>query len=251
MADRPQRAPERPSFYLGKCREQLDRGMASYSLALRGLTSQDPQPTEESRLGGAAGTAKVAETLVRSHFLLLKVNFELFLQLLSLCAWRVMLRSRSNGTAMPAAAERRLRDTQLSAMTALDHGDVIEAVCSVIIPVHGLEKLRTVLVDAGVDARKHWNARDPRIWAQISTAFAVRHLIEHRNGRTDDHFRRDVRPTWANSSWNTRGPVEQLDRVDVVEVDLVETQTMMMLGLEALEPRVTELDRVFLSYSSG
>lgn len=239
--------PERSSFYLGKCQDHLRRARASYELAVRGLEAASMEALDEHLRDGAQGgdtRAKMKEVLVRSHFLLLKVNFELFLQLLALDAWRVALRERRRGNKVPDAIEKRLRDTALVGTAVMEHADSIEAICSAIVPAHGLDKLRGLLAEAGLDVRQTWNAANHRIWAQINTAFAVRHLIEHRNGKIDQRFRELVEPTWKASSWGKRGDVLLADgrRVEVLEGDLGETQAMMSSALDALDAPVRELD---------
>jgi hypothetical protein len=73
------------------------------------------------------------------------------------------------------------------------------------------------------------NRKNIRYWPQIYTAFEVRHLVEHRDGRIDREFVRKLAFMWIQSSWGKRGiPLEPLEKVPVEEEDVIETHKAML-----------------------
>lgn len=245
------RSPRGPKFYLEKARSQIERTLLSYRLALHGVTSANAGSLLEAAGGVREGSSerreeKVREVLVKSHFILLKVNFELFLQLLSVAAWRVALKEHRDGAgSLSDKAQRRLFALKIGSESVLLHADPIEALCDAIVPRHGLMQLSDVLRETNLDITRAFNDADPAVWAQIATAFEVRHLIEHRNGLVDGSFRAAVGKFWPASTWGRRSdtPLAERERVHVTEGDLLETARAMTLALSALELLVRDLER--------
>jgi hypothetical protein len=79
-----------------------------------------------------------------------------------------------------------------------------EFVIEKIIPRQGLDPMaKCFLETTRKSLRDTLNKVDPKLWSQIYSAFAVRHLIEHRKGKIDQRFLDEVvsRSFWRNSSW--------------------------------------------------
>jgi len=74
-------------------------------------------------------------------------------------------------------------------------------------------------------------------WAQINTAFAVRNLVEHRDGKVDKLFRNAVKDIWPQSNWGKRVDSETLvtlEKITVEEEDVNATFTAMLKIIELL-----------------
>jgi hypothetical protein len=242
------------TYYREKCEQHLRRTMASYDLSVEALKSVDlapfltrhpalfdnDDPTPQKR-------ARMQTVLIKSHFLLLKVELELFLHLLALENWRTALSDERMGkkTLAPAARKVLKKLTPPDAEALLAHTDVVEALCAAIVPRQGLDKIAEAMKPVGTDLKKLCYARGPRVWPQIKTAFEVRHLIEHRNGLIDRSFReRSSAPeNWTSSNWGKRlGELtERQKKVTVTETDLRETADAMLEALIALDESCREL----------
>lgn len=234
-------------YYRSKCKQHLRRTLASFELAGEALTQQSEDAVAE-RFPGVFDDSvtyqrdRMREVLVRSHFLLLKVEFELFLHLLALQSWRVALRRDRAGTSpLSAAAKRAL--VSPSPESLLEHDDVVEAISAAIVPKHGLGRIVDSMRHVGTILPQILNDHNYLIWPQLSVAFQVRHLIEHRNGHIDDSFRAHSSKLWVASSWGRRlGDLRLHAKVNVTKDDLQATADLMLDALSALEPRCLELD---------
>jgi hypothetical protein len=143
----------------------------------------------------------VTSVITKTHFLLLKVNFEYYLNRLVYCVWdRYFTQLVHQQKNRLLSKEYQLREFA----RAVAEERAKEYVTNKVIPRHGLMLLRDALEKStGIALEKVLNGRQPWYWCQIHSAFEVRHLIEHTNGRTDSEFMADVYtgPLWRASSW--------------------------------------------------
>ncbi len=159
---------------------------------------------------------RIVEALSRSLFLDLKANFELFL--FTCC--RTWLRHDFTG------GVRRLATTEPNVVKKLAASDRSTDQWEESLPVQNLQRLTSMLSALGGET-----AAIPG-WSQVAVAFAVRHLIEHRNGRyrrkgIEDHrFNKDVSKAWGDSSWGKRSP-EVPDKIEVTPSDFDATYEAM------------------------
>ncbi len=90
--------------------------------------------------------------------------------------------------------------------------DLREFIIDKVVWNHGLAHFEKVLKSATqIQLHDVLNAKDFRYWSQICTAFAARHLVEHRDGKVDGRFREAVAGFWPNSSWGRRFSLEGLE----------------------------------------
>jgi hypothetical protein len=218
--------------YHDQGRRHLNRVLLSYRLALD--TVQHAPVTWEGKyaelIRGSFPTArrdeylmKVSNGLHEVHLVSLKSNFELFLNRMLSTVW-VFHFAELAGTISNA----RLRKL---AVNAHPHGKSEDAFLNLIdkiVPRHGLDQFEEALKDSTqVSLPDALNAKDLRYWPQILTAFGVRHLVEHRDGKVDHRFQEKVSAFWSSSSWGRRLRFDGLRKVDVQEEDVVETWSAM------------------------
>jgi hypothetical protein len=219
----------RCEFYGFKCRQRLSRTQLSHELALHHLAEVVDTPAGEfAPLLKAAIKAhdreqprlheKLVKIIVESHFLTLKANFEYFLNRMLYCLWSrqfEQLAYRSRTKVVLRDVSRALSDTAAR-----------ERVIDSLIPAHGLDKLKDAFHEATtqslpVELDKH----APGVWNQIHTAFEVRHLVEHRNGKVDSQFLNKVQ--WKQSSWHDF-PVSEQAQIEVRREDFDKTCETMI-----------------------
>jgi hypothetical protein len=236
------------TYYHTKCGQFLQRTMTSFDLAKHALAQSDPQSFAadhkglfDSNLPTQEKIPRMQKVLIKSHFLLLKVQLELFLHLLGLECWRVALvEYRYGGKKLSKSAWKQLEKP--NARELLDHNDSVEALCATAVPIHGLKEITDSMKVVGTDLQKLIEQHDEDIWSQVFTAFQVRHLIEHRNGNIDHRFFSSVKQTWQSSSWGRR--VKDLykeTKVTLTEDDLRETAKQMNRFVESLQDLCSQL----------
>jgi hypothetical protein len=227
-------------YYGGKCRKRLFRtkllhdvtlqhlddllntaGAAQYERSLReALEPQEREPSSPLR-------EKLIKVVVESHFLNLKVNFEYFLSRMLYCLWSSHFEQLTRRSKKPVP----LRNSA----QALSGQGGRELVIDKVIPRHGLAPLAKCFQEATKQSLPdRLNTRDQKLWSQVSTAFEVRHLIEHRKGRIDEMFRRKVQAHnhWGNSSWRDFSLSQ--DRIEVREKDFEATFDAMVRAAEII-----------------
>ncbi|GAB5521994.1 MAG: hypothetical protein RhofKO_42450 [Rhodothermales bacterium] len=243
-------------YYRRKCEQHLHRTMLSFELSTEALEKGDPDAWIASHSNlfddGAPNDQKVQrmwEVLIKSHFLLLKVEFELFLHFLGLESWRVaLLRQRAGQGALSEKAWKHLKSP--SPRSLLAHDDVIEALCAQVVPRYGLPQIAKSAALVGTDVPRLLNADHHALWAQVAVAFQVRHLIEHRNSYIDDAFRSQVSPIWPQTSWGKRNSdLSQEEKVTVTKEDLRVTYEKMVASLVALSKRCDVLTDLRKEYT--
>jgi hypothetical protein len=238
------------TYYHTKCGQFLQRTMTSFDLAKQALAQSDPQSFAaehkglfDSNLPTQEKIPRMQKVLIKSHFLLLKVQLELFLHLIGLECWRIALSEFRTGKAdLSYEAWKKLKSPNPREL--LDHNDSVEALCASVVPQHGLKDIVDSMRLVGTDLMTLLNNKGHQVWSQVFTAFQVRHLIEHRNGYVDESFRNSVKSTWATSSWGENlGDICNEQRITVTEEDLRVTANQMNRFVEALEDLCDELDK--------
>lgn len=203
-------------YYGRKCRKRLYRTRLSHHLALDHLgevaesgriekyghlISESLEGDEQGEHAFPGLRQKLVKTVVESHFLTLKVNFEFFLSRMLHCLWFYyfdeLVRSEKKGRLTQSFT---LREFAL----ALSRQGGKEYVIDRIVPAHGLGRMAECFKETtGIAISDRLNASNPTYWAQIHSAFEVRHLIEHRKGKVDQRFLDEVASLslWQHSSW--------------------------------------------------
>jgi hypothetical protein len=238
------------TYYHTKCVQFLQRTMTSFDLAKQALAQSDPQSFAadhiglfDSNLPTQEKIPRMQKVLIKSHFLLLKVQLELFLHLLGLECWRIaLLELRAGRAGLSEEAWKKLKSPEPREL--LEHNDSIEALCASVVPQHGLKEIVASMRLVGTDLITLLNNKDHQVWSQVFTAFQVRHLIEHRNGFIDENFRNAVKSTWATSSWGKKlGDICNEQRITVTEEDLRDTAKQMNRFVESLQNLCCKLDK--------
>ena len=237
----------RAAFILRKCRQHLRRTAASLDLAsarlsegqIVELVSQHGELFDDDLRAGRSGT-KLQEMLTEGHFLLLKVNLEVFLQLLARESWRCWLsRHRGSEKAFDGKVGKFLEE-RVVGLKAMTLADPTEYVLDCVVPSHGLGAFTHQLRLTGIDLKQRWKPLNT-VFPQIYVAFEVRHLIEHSRGVADERFKRKVKEFWEKSSW-CRQSFAGASRVRVDREDFNATFDAMMTALRAVEPDIAKLD---------
>jgi hypothetical protein len=169
-------------------------GITQYEALIR--EALEPPERELPRL-----RRKLVTVIVESHFLTLKVNFEYFFNRMLYCLWFHQFDALAQRQEKGWLKERvPLREVALSLSRRRGKEFIIDQV----VPRHGLDRMADCFRETtGMLVTDRINAINPKYWAQIHSAFEVRHLIEHRKGRVDQRFIHDVasHTLWRNSSW--------------------------------------------------
>ena len=227
---------EEINFRSTKCRQHLARARLALLLSEVAATSEQLAKHHELVRSATGPTddpvARVNEALTRSLFLDLKVNFELFLW--TVCrAWLTHDLTGAMRRVTEATAKSKTLKEFIKTKSIVDLFGDVEA----FIPAHGLELL-TQLLGAMTPGSKVCSGS---FWPQIKVAFAVRHLVEHRNGRVDQRFVGDVSSAWRLSSWGASKA--QLpspgERVQVGSHDFDATYEAMERGVEEIRATVS------------
>lgn len=172
--------------------------------------------------------ATLRSVLHELHLVSLKANFELFLNRLLSTMWTFYFADLSH--TISAGESVPLRELAESFERVAEPGaGARDLVIDRIIPVHGLHRFESALKQAAnIQLRDVLNHKDYRSWPQIYTAFEVRHLVEHRDGKVDNGFRERLRAVWSNSSWGVRESLQHLKKIAVEEEDVIQTYTAML-----------------------
>jgi hypothetical protein len=206
---------ERPSFvercqFLGaKCQQQLHRTALARKLASDHILSKSTDLSSYSALvEGAVGVpdedirGQLLFVVIKTNFLLLKVHFEFFISRIIHCVWDYHL-DELVAKKVPPLGKTEQQSLQPFAR-AVSKGNPKEYLLRRIIPSHGLTRMEKSLKEStGLSLPAIVNRSDSLYWPQIHSAFEVRHLVEHTNGRVDTEFHDEVCPSplWRRSSW--------------------------------------------------
>jgi hypothetical protein len=237
---------ERLTHYETKCRQHLSRVRLSHVLALGALSGEKVQSDDIAELIRVSFDdemqdrykAKVHTVLHKLHLLSLKANFELFLNRLLSTVWTFHFPELR--PTIPGDMSLPLRKLAAEFGPKTESSvDVREFIINRIVPAHGLQQFEKALAKATrIQLSDVLNRKNVHNWPQIYTAFEVRHLVEHRDGRADNEFRTKLAQVWVQSSWGRRQRLERLKKVPVEKEDVVETYTAMLDATELLTAEV-------------
>jgi hypothetical protein len=228
---------DRCEFYRSKCRQKLYRTQLSHNLALDHL-AEGIDSTGNAQIGAllkeslndqGTGLPYQHEKLVRivaeSHFLTLKANFEYFLNRILFCLWSWRFESLARRSRKKVALQ--------DAIAALADEGTRERIIDNLIPAHGLDEFKIAFKETIHKSlpEEFKIANAPGIWDQIQTAFAVRNLVEHCNGKVDQDFLRTVQ--WMQSSWRDF-PMSDQAKIEVRRKDFNETCAAMLRAVEII-----------------
>ena len=217
---------EDPGYYLGKFQRRLYRQMVQYQ-TLRDHakgTLEKSGETIATSLGLAADSVRFTE--IRDHaekscLVGLKVEFELFMYIICHLVLDGTLRHVAN-TGHLGSRQKRLTDLigrKKEFYDRLVEGGLQNAsdlFIEMAVPDYGLPRMRDLLGKCGIGDDLKLAAEDLAFfdaslpdtlkgcvepWAQIQTAFQVRHAIEHSFSRVNPDFLRKAGAVWPKSSW--------------------------------------------------
>lgn len=224
-----------PSFedevahFTQKCAEHLARTVVARNLAVAGgdkaLETVDPKLLQQALGEKDSSAARVHAILTQSLFLELKANFELYL-------WtqgRAWLRHDLIGS-LARASQKGANFLKQSTLQSVFNDGSPDS----LLPVQGLEALTAVLEDIAPGFKVRGVVKQD--FAQISVAFQVRHVVEHRKGRVDERFISGVKQDWRGSSWGKRSKdvPKKDDRVHVTGDDFDSTYCAMQRAVSAV-----------------
>jgi hypothetical protein len=224
------------NYYGDNCQQRLYRTQLSHELALRHLgealnsglgvelaplldKALSAKDRKEPRL-----SEKLVRIIVESHFLTLKVNFEYFLNRMLYCLWWWQFEQLAHRS--------RVKVPLRYGAHMLSNEEARERVIDSVIPRHGLGSLKDSfkkVTDKSLP--EELNARSKGLWDQINTAFEVRHLVEHCDGKVNEDFRHHVK--WQCSSWSDF-PMSVPERIQVRRKDFDVTLGAMKQAAEII-----------------
>jgi hypothetical protein len=227
------------SFYQQKCVQHLHRARLSLRLAvdhIRSASTNLEDYRDEAEQCGLSPTnvfvTDMASIAIKTHFLLLKVNFEYYLNRIILCACdRHFGRLVHNAGFIGLVKEVR-KDLDIGDLiSAIAREEVKDYVLTKVVPPQGLDRFEAIL-NNGMNISlpdvigKHY-------WGQIFCAFELRHLIEHRNGKVDPRFLKRVAGHWRTSSWADTDLAEG-KTVEIRQRDFDRTFDAMLISVNAI-----------------
>lgn len=188
---------EKCRAYRDKCRQHLHRAALARNLAISqikpgGKVISANQKLVDESLGGKYSNevADLEAVITKTHFLLLKVEFEFFLKRITYCLWDHHFEALLQRGKARALSDRHTLEEFAGAVA---RGEAKEYVLRRLVPHHGLDAFEHILHDsAGIPLPGLFQGEGRTSWCQIRSAFHVRHLIEHANGMVDEHFESDV-----------------------------------------------------------
>jgi hypothetical protein len=200
---------ERLKHYRTKCTQHLNRVRISHLLALEALVNEKPLLTKDYQdlvrasfadMPPTKSLAKMHSALHKQHLVSLKINFELFLNRLLTTVWSFNFAELAAKVPKQTVNLRDLADSIIHGGES--NPDMRDFLIGRIVPDHGLLGFEESL-EVATKVRLQAVLKDKSLpyWAQILTAFEIRHLVEHRDGRVDARFRKAVKDVWSNSSW--------------------------------------------------
>jgi hypothetical protein len=208
--------------YRDKCKQHLHRAALGRTLALGqvGLPAvlvQHKKLVEQSLDEGHPDPVTALKAAInKTHFLLLKVEFEHFLK-------------RMAHTAVNQHFPALRRQGKLTAAATESEVDAL-------IPRYGLPALEQFLeTTTDIVLANLFLGGHEADWCQIRSAFQVRHLIEHTNGRVDQLFKTKVisGTDWTNSTWATLH-LRVKDKIPIRDEDFRKTFDAMIYAADLI-----------------
>jgi hypothetical protein len=187
---------------------------------------------------------KIDSTVTSSQFLLLKVNFEYFLNRLITHCWQTYFTEVVQAVQEQKNLHEYVKDCphNESVYTPQNDGVLVtelidrEILLEKAIPQQDLERLSRCLCD--VTKRSLAECIAGWQWPQIYWAFKVRHLIEHTNGKVDDKFQKSLnkwKPLTRECSWHdSLRDVKVGDKVPIRQEDFDKTYDALLYAVDAV-----------------
>src|SRR5208282_3593560 len=179
---------------------------------------------------------ELASLAVKTHFLLLKVNFEFFLNRVIYWACDLHFAHLVNEKGF----RKLLTDFKKTLaiqdfVTEIAQNSGKEYVLDKVVPPQGLNRFELILESGfGISMADVVGENDH---GQICFAFEVRHLIEHRNGKVDAQFKEKVGRYWTKSSWRDAS-LNKGDEIEIRQVDFDATFAAMLHGVHTIAESV-------------
>jgi hypothetical protein len=235
---------EKCQLYRDKCRQHLYRASLARSLALSqirtgGAAALDNQKLVLESLGDAYRNqpADLDAVITKTNFLVLKIEFEFFLKRMTYCLWdyhfEMLIRQ---GKVRGLSGKHTLKEFA----GAIATGRGKEFILHRLIPQHGLERFERALKDStGISLPGLFSGKDQFLWCQIRSAFQLRHLIEHANGKVDEAYKSKVvcEKDWQKSSWGQL-PLNVGDKIPIREDDFEATFATMDQAAQVIAGRL-------------
>ncbi len=226
-------------YYSGQASKHLARVRLSHLIALdaveagvQQVAGGFPELVAKATIGASSVDDKVREGFHEVHLIALKANFELYLNRLL-----VVIGTDDVATYLTRTNRNlRLKGGELASLIGgpLDDPIVRLELIDRIVPAHDLDDLVALFKRLGVGVQQSVDQRNPT-WSQIRVAFAVRHLIEHRDGRVDARFKKAVgNGRWLRSSWGERDSIDSIAKVRMKAVDVERTYDSMQAAVEQI-----------------
>lgn len=235
---------EKCHAFRDKCKQHLKRADLARRLALTQIRSggtviSDNKKLVDEALGDADSNRLVAieAVIAKTHFLLLKVEFEFFLKRIIYSLWDQYFEALLQQRKVRGLSG---KHTLKEFARAVACGQAKEFVLHRLIPHHGLDAFEKVLNDStAISLPALFKGKDQNCWCQIRSAFEVRHLIEHANGMVDERFRSNVVPekAWQKSSWGDL-TLQVRDKIPIREEDFQATFAAMDRATDVVAGRL-------------
>jgi hypothetical protein len=238
----------RLNYYKRKCHEHLSRVRLSHAFALErlrrnglfsdGSVNELISASFANGLHEQAGNQKLEKVINELHLMALKANFELYLNRLLTTLWTFHFSQLVD----TIAGDKRISLADLASAVA-EHADEFSAkkfVIEQIVPGYGLRRFTNEIKKTiHVSVEDVLDTKDPTYWPQIYTAFEVRHLIEHCDGKVDGDFREHVAASWPNTTWGRHGNnLWTVEKVEVAEEDVKITYSAMLEAARLITEQV-------------
>jgi hypothetical protein len=228
---------DRLRHYGTKCEHHLARVRLSHALAIAGLKAESSLTSDlDELIAKARGNSaeplreKLGKFLHEVHLIALKANFELFLNR----SMTTLLRCHIS-LFVKHLEKKKLSLRDVASTTLAGGSEPIEDfIIDQLVPPHGLEEfVKAFVLYTKIDLVSAVDRVHDRAWPQIKTAFEIRHLIEHRDGKVDAAFRRKVQGVWRSSTWSLT-QLQDLNVVEVTERDMAATYEAMQSATRAI-----------------
>ncbi|HXM94203.1 MAG TPA: hypothetical protein VOA64_08120 [Candidatus Dormibacteraeota bacterium] len=236
---------EQLTRYERKGREHLSRVRLSHVLALKTLQGVNSLLDEELKtdeelqglVSKSFGSTTANKTKMRGilhdlHLVSLKANFELFLDRILVTIWKFHFDQLAAfiPPAVSLRAEKRYPHDDCNRRDFIIENEEV-------VPPHGLQLLEALTKVTNIHCKE---VLSKSYWPQIFTAFQVRHLVEHCDGKVDKTFRMKVDKFWRDSSWGRRQSqsLSELKKVVTEKEDVDETYAAMWESTELLSKEV-------------
>ena len=261
-----------PRYYVDKFQRRLYRQVAQYMTLIDHLDDtlgeRGEQIAEVLNLSADVVTdAELKDHAEKSCLIGLKVEFELFFYIYSQLAMHRILERIESAGKIPRRHQKLLevidnKKAYFEAFVKRGFRDAKRLYVQMAVPDYGLERMIKTLEKCGVDVIGAVTEEDRRAfrsrigggnlteplepWAQIRTAFQVRHAIEHSFSRIGAAFVEKAKPFWDHSTWRRyfvgHGGPRLGDRIVLHDRDILATAAAMGVVSQRLWHVLVELE---------